>query len=429
MARFNTNQNRQFYVVKEVAGFYKAASSSVIGGKLSKDSAEGSVFIGVNPDGVGYIQQVGKGGIVSTGIIENISSAKKTAYTAMRRPLKKYKISLDSNVNSGAPVAGQDYVIQFQIQNAFGGGMDDIYIKMGGSVYATTGMTASKFWASMYKSILLNFKREQNDWFEFDVPQASVTVSNSYTLTAKDGGTDGNSLKYTLSVSGDAESVTVSDNTVAIVLTSDAKTQADLVRVVNSATDSPVTASLAGTATGSSNVSAVAEAASLSGGADYITIKEKELSWKLGKMSDDGISVNFVTPTIEEDHVEVQWAKVEDLTPAIGSLNSGEFVGNGKKTADMEYFFHGERGDQYRDSIGDQAIPTEYMVDPTKEYDFIDIHFAYEGSCEDIQKSEKDITLVVDHTLTQTQLDSAGDTTVTTNLAKAIEKAFSVTVK
>ena len=423
MTKLNTNQNRQFYVVKEVAGFYKAATSEVIGSKLTKDSAEGSVFVGVNPDGAGYIQQVGKGGIVSTGIIENISRVKKTAYTAMRRPLKKYKISLDSNVNSGAPIAGQDYIIQFQIKNAFGGGMNDIYLKMGGSVYATTGMNASKFWAAMYKSILLNFKREQNDWFEFDVPQASVTVSNAYTLTAKDGGADGNSLEYTLSVSGDAESVTVSEGTVAIVLTAAAKTVGDLIRVLDE-NDAPISAAPAGNATTSTTLSAVVDATSLSGGADYITIKEKELSWKLGKMSDDGIDVTFVTPVVESDHVEVQWAKVDDLTPAVANVSTGEFVGNGKKTADMEYFFHGERGDQYRDSIGDNMIDTEYMVDSTKEYDFFDIHFAYQGSCEDIQKSERDITLVVDHTLTQTQLDSAGDTTVTTNLEKALEKAF-----
>ena len=141
-------------------------------------------------------------------------------------------------------------------------------------------------------------------------------------------------------------------------------------------------------------------------------------------MSDDGIDVTFVTPVVESDHVEVQWAKVDDLTPAVANVSTGEFVGNGKKTADMEYFFQGERGDQYRDSIGDKMIDTEYMVDSTKEYDFFDIHFAYQGSCEDIQKSERDITLVVDHTLTQTQLDSAGDTTVTTNLEKALEKAF-----
>lgn len=423
MTKLNTNQNRQFYVVKEVAGFYKAATSEVIGSKLTKDSAEGSVFVGVNPDGAGYIQQVGKGGIVSTGIIENISRVKKTAYTAMRRPLKKYKISLDSNVNSGAPIAGQDYIIQFQIKNAFGGGMNDIYLKMGGSVYATTGMSASKFWAAMYKSILLNFKREQNDWFEFDVPQASVTVSNAYTLTAKDGGADGNSLEYTLSVSGDAESVTVSEGTVAIVLTAAAKTVGDLIRVLDE-NDAPISAAPAGNATTSTTLSAVVDATSLSGGADYITIKEKELSWKLGKTSDDGIDVTFVTPVVESDHVEVQWAKVDDLTPAVANVSTGEFVGNGKKTADMEYFFHGERGDQYRDSIGDKMIDTEYMVDSTKEYDFFDIHFAYQGSCEDIQKSERDITLVVDHTLTQTQLDSAGDTTVTTNLEKALEKAF-----
>lgn len=399
MAKFNTNQNRQFYVAKA----YIALSG--VDGKPGSElknllTNEGDITLGTTKDGEVFFQQLGKGGLVRSDVIDpkSVTDIKVTKASVQRRPLKKYKISLDSAVNSGAPVAGQDYVIQFQIANAFGGGMDDLYIKFGGSVYATTGMTASQFWAAMYKSVLLNFKRELNDWFEFDVPQASVTVSNSYTLTAKDGGTAGNSLKYTLSISGDAESVTVSDNTVAIVLTSAHKTQADLVRVVNGATNSPVKASLAGTATGASDVRAVAEAASLSGGADYITIKEKELSWKLGKMSDDGISVNFVIPTIEEDHVEVQWAKVEDLTPAIGSLNAGEYVGNGKKTADMEYFFHGERGDQYRDSIGDQAIPTEYMVDPTKEYDFLDIHFAYQGSCEDIQKSEKDITIVWDTT-------------------------------
>lgn len=58
MTKLNTNQNRQFYVVKEVAGFYKAAASEVIGSKLTKDSAEGSVFVGVNPDGTSRKRRV-----------------------------------------------------------------------------------------------------------------------------------------------------------------------------------------------------------------------------------------------------------------------------------------------------------------------------------------------------------------------------------
>ena len=35
------------------------------------------------------------------------------------------------------------------------------------------------------------------------------------------------------------------------------------------------------------------------------------------------------------------------------------------------------------------------MVDPTLEYNTIDIHYAYVGSNESVQKSEKDITIVV----------------------------------
>ena len=34
------------------------------------------------------------------------------------------------------------------------------------------------------------------------------------------------------------------------------------------------------------------------------------------------------------------------------------------------------------------------MVDPTKEYHTLDIHYAYVGANESVQKSEKDITIV-----------------------------------
>jgi len=302
MARFNTNQNRQFYVAK---AYKKLTGVDGKSGSELKDllTTVGDITFGKTKDGELFFQQVGEGGMVRSDVIDikSITDIKYTKAEAMKRPLKKYKIVLDANVNGGAPIAGQDYIINLQITNAFGGGLDDKYLKFGGSVYAKTGMDADGFYDEMLKQLELSFRREQNQWFEF---------------------------------SKDAE-----------------------------------------------------------GG---IVITEKELSWKLGKMSDDGIGVDIFTPTIEEDHIEVQWAVVTDETPSIADAEEGEYVGNGKKTADMEYFFHGERGDQYRDSIGDKMIDTKYMVDPTKEYDFLDIHFAYQGSCEDIQKSEKDITIVWD---------------------------------
>ena len=82
------------------------------------------------------------------------------------------------------------------------------------------------------------------------------------------------------------------------------------------------------------------------------------------------------------------WGKVEDTEPA-GT------IANGKKIADLEYFCMGERGDIYRGVGYPNNIPTTYLVDPTVKYNVIDIHYAYVGSNESVQKSEKTITLVV----------------------------------
>ena len=82
------------------------------------------------------------------------------------------------------------------------------------------------------------------------------------------------------------------------------------------------------------------------------------------------------------------WGKVEDTEPA-GT------IANGKKIADLEYFCMGERGDMYRGVGFPNNIPTTYLVDPTVKYNVIDIHYAYVGSNESVQKSEKTITLVV----------------------------------
>ena len=54
----------------------------------------------------------------------------------------------------------------------------------------------------------------------------------------------------------------------------------------------------------------------------------------------------------------------------------------------------GERGDIYRGVGFPNNIPTTYLVDPSKTYYTFDIHYAYVGSNEAVQKSEKTITIV-----------------------------------
>ena len=56
----------------------------------------------------------------------------------------------------------------------------------------------------------------------------------------------------------------------------------------------------------------------------------------------------------------------------------------------------GERGDQYRMFAAPQdRIPTKLLIDPTQEYDVINIHYYFVDSLGGVQKSEKDITIVL----------------------------------
>lgn len=67
---------------------------------------------------------------------------------------------------------------------------------------------------------------------------------------------------------------------------------------------------------------------------------------------------------------------------------------NGRTIADLEYFCMGERGDIYRGVSWPNVIPTQYLVNPTLPYHTFDIHYAYVGDNESVQKSEKTLTIV-----------------------------------
>ena len=54
----------------------------------------------------------------------------------------------------------------------------------------------------------------------------------------------------------------------------------------------------------------------------------------------------------------------------------------------------GERGDIYRNMGFPNVIPTTYLVDPTKEYHVLDISYYFAGPGEDVQKSQKSLSIV-----------------------------------
>lgn len=135
-------------------------------------------------------------------------------------------------------------------------------------------------------------------------------------------------------------------------------------------------------------VDATTKESSLTGTYKALVIDEVEQPWRLGIMEQTPVyfEVQPVPVTVNGD--ERIWGKVEETDPA-GT------IANGKKIADLEYFCMGERGDMYRGIGYPNNIPTTYLVDPTVKYNVIDIHYAYVGSNESVQKSEKTITLVV----------------------------------
>lgn len=118
-----------------------------------------------------------------------------------------------------------------------------------------------------------------------------------------------------------------------------------------------------------------------------ITIKEVAPDWIRGTKQEKIVRLTAEPTTVNDGTSDVVWGTVK--------YSDGDTLKNGKEIADMEYFFAGEKGDQYRLINWPDYVPTEYLVDPTQEYDVIDIHYSYVGSNESVQKSEKDIKLIV----------------------------------
>lgn len=131
-------------------------------------------------------------------------------------------------------------------------------------------------------------------------------------------------------------------------------------------------------------------ATALTSGSSYteIIIAAAEPEWVLGKVAFKPATFDVNASAIISGGLEAEPFTIADDTPTT--------VGNGKVIADLEWFCMGERADLYRGACWPNNIDTKYLVDPTHQYGVIDIHFAYQGTCEDIQKSEKDIELVVD---------------------------------
>ena len=117
-----------------------------------------------------------------------------------------------------------------------------------------------------------------------------------------------------------------------------------------------------------------------------IIIDEVEQPWRRGVAQVEPVNFNTTCGTILMDGDDVIWGTVEKET--------GDKIQNGKQIADMEWFYHGTRGDIYREATYPDNFEFKPLVDETKAYSTLDIHFAYVGPGVEVAKSERTITVV-----------------------------------
>lgn len=380
MATFSTNQVRQLYVVKSL-------------GTVNANSPVGTLEVAKDVDGALYFKYMGAGGQTRSDLIDIASIMKKgeTAATKMQRGLKRTKLVLDSNVNSGAPIAGQDYILRLAFRNHIGISDENQYIKHG-AVRGVTGMTAVQFYDKMVDSLTKNLSREAEPLVNVELAgtKATVELLTDVTVTAAKTGADGNNIKFQIaSVSATSPSIAITETsgvkTIAASLTAANKGLADLIALVESDPEASSLVVVSGT---SEDALTTKAATALAGGTTTgIIIEEAIQPWSLGLMPVTYVNFTVHPTTVTDNNNEVVWGVVSDEAPTT-------IVNNGKVIADLEYFAMGERGDQYRNVGFPNSIQTTYLVDPTKAYNTYDIYYAWSGNSEDIQKSNKYITLV-----------------------------------
>lgn len=177
MAVYSVNANRQLYVAKSVVTKLDEKSAVgdlqivVSGNSESITAPTGAVNKGNQEPLSPFIFFKYKG--VDTPIksdyipLKSIAYAKATSAADMADKLKQVKVTLDPAINGGAPVRGQDYILNIVLRNFYGMADDDQYFKFG-AVHATAGMDAKAFYRKMADSLTKNFSSEISKTLVFE---------------------------------------------------------------------------------------------------------------------------------------------------------------------------------------------------------------------------------------------------------------------
>lgn len=348
---FTSNQVNHAYVVKSLS---KDSSTPV---KPTEASSKGATYVGVVKDSATgpvksmYFMQRGAAGIVRSDMIDldKIMYINYTPAADMARTPNTAAISFNSAaLSGGAPIVGQDYVLRVEFQNPMGMSPDNKYFKFG-VAHSVTGDTLKSVILKLAKSLAGNLKRDVT-------PLIKIYVATAATGT----------------------------NKVEVTSTSNIS---DTTTYANSYT--------------------------------HIILEEVAQPWSLGVQQQKPVVFTIGDSPIKAGTpaVDIYWADViysdrkkrtggaePTMSVQDGTISSYVYIAtafnNSKLAAELEYFSMGERADRYRNVGWPDSIATEYLADSNAAngYDMISIHYAYTGSNHAVQKSEKDLTLIVART-------------------------------
>lgn len=421
MSIFSGNRAHQFYVTKSVSDSLATIGASTFKGIGAATSAPEIVY-----------QQLGYGGPVRSDLIKvsTISNIRVTKGSALKKPLRNAVISLKStyvnntNVNTTTLPVGTACIARVTFYQYGAISIEDQLTKIASATVASA-MTLEEFYIALRDNLTANFGNEQVPTLSFSLygVKASHSQTNLYTIQAKEAGSAGNAIKYTVSVSGEAGSAPVAvktSDTWAITLASDAKTIAKLFEAL--AYNTEIEAVLHGNGATTSTVVAVSTAATLTGATvTGVNVQEIAQPFALGKKSSQPLYFKIESTSSDIVHssgpVTIETLAWADIT----ELEAVNYISATYDIAEREYFYHGERGDIYRGMGWPNNMDTQYLVDLTKSYNLIDMDFYYTDGGLHPQESKKHITIAC---------EESGETsyTVTNALIAVLETASGLTI-
>lgn len=350
MANFSVSKVNQFYVASKLAEGTDGhlSTSDGVGAIMPRYDAKNNELT---------FEYVSPGGVIRTDRINlgRITHKKARKAEKCRRPLLAKRISLsdlNGSTSGNATVSaenvdiipGENYILGLEFIHYIGMSDQDKYF-VTAAVHGTAGMTSAEFYTRMAYSIARNLSRE---------PAALVDI---YLVTSA---------------------------------TFDPSTDTKVEIKPSELTDIKLAAAIA------ANTKATG-----------IVVKERILdNYEQGVGEHKPIDFVFSFDDICYNSVDMKWGYDTDITLTSAESTTAKVydgtnaetalvMGNGRTTADMEYFYMGERGDQERHLGWPNNIRTKYLVDDTKEYDYLTMNFYFSPGDNDAgTRSTKVITIV-----------------------------------